>query len=276
MDFKLFKDIKTRYLFIAMTAVTIVSGILLAFINVLFNISLTDDVNELYALVVTVIWFIMALIFIKVNKIKISDFFGKFPKKSFIVEVPFTWIITYLGAMGAILIMFYVIATLDPHILKSVQSNVESRPTILSSSFFVVISFLGTVIAAPVAEEFIFRGILFRRLYSKYGLIAGVFLSSLIFFVLHLTLNPIIFFLALGLAMLSYKYKSLIPSIFLHALNNLITFLQNSARTTASDSSASMTVDNSMLIIGIIFFILYLIFLVVSLKKCSKLKPALE
>ncbi|URZ17068.1 CPBP family intramembrane glutamic endopeptidase [Clostridium felsineum] len=277
MDFNLFKNIKTRYLFIAMTAVTIISSIALVFIEAALRLGFSNDYAEVYSLIVTLAWFVMALVFVRKKNISMKSFLGKFPKKSFVLEVPLTWIITYIGALGAILILYFMVSKLTPNLLSSVQSNVEEQPTILSNNIFVVISFLGTVVAAPIVEEFIFRGILFRRLYSKFGIIIGILLSSLIFFLLHFTINFIIFFLGMALAILTYKYKSLVPAICLHALNNCITFFIERAKSSSNATTSSDSlVSTATLIVGIIFFIMYLVFLILNLRKCYKIKVLSE
>lgn len=276
MNFEVFKNTKTRYLFIQMFVVTILSVIILGIFSKVYNVTINDDLNELYALIVTLIWFLLAIRFMKKNKITMKNFIGKMPKKTFIVEIPVMYIISYIGAVGGIFVILFVVNSLNPGVLKSVESNITSPPSILSSNFFVAIAFLGTVIAAPIAEEFIFRGILMGRLYNKYGIIKSIIISSLIFFIMHLTVNPVILFLGFGLAVLDYKYKSLIPSICLHALNNFITFMTNSDKVKGGSGLSGFDINNKTLISGIILLAIYIVYLYINLKKCVGVKASTE
>lgn len=276
MNFEVFKNTKTRYLFIQMFVVTILSVIILGIFSKVYNVTINDDLNELYALIVTLIWFLLAIRFMKKNKITMKNFIGKMPKKTFIVEIPVMYIISYIGAVGGIFVILFVVNSLNPGVLKSVESNITSPPSILSSNFFVAIAFLGTVIAAPIAEEFIFRGILMGRLYNKYGIIKSIIISSLIFFIMHLTVNPVILFLGFGLAVLDYKYKSLIPSICLHALNNFITFMTNSDKVKGGSGLSGFDINNKTLISGIILLAIYIVYLYINFKKCVGVKASTE
>jgi membrane protease YdiL (CAAX protease family) len=76
---------------------------------------------------------------------------------------------------------------------------------------------------APVVEESIFRGALFRHLRSRMGVIAAAVASALLFGVMHgyewMLLSPVI---ALGLifAMMRDQRGSLIAPVVMHALHN--------------------------------------------------------
>lgn len=80
------------------------------------------------------------------------------------------------------------------------------------------------VVVAPLAEEFIFRGLVYGYLRSKFGISAAVIVSSLAFAASHfqpLLIAPL-FVLGMALALVYQRYKSLWVPITLHALNNLV------------------------------------------------------
>lgn len=81
---------------------------------------------------------------------------------------------------------------------------------------------LGAVVAAPLVEEFLFRGLLYRYMRSRVRVPLAVVLTSLVFAVLHgfLGLIPILVVFGVMMALLVERYKTLVPSIVLHALNN--------------------------------------------------------
>lgn len=89
-----------------------------------------------------------------------------------------------------------------------------------------IFSFLTVVIAAPVFEEMIFRGVLLKSMLQRYSPGKAIFWSSFIFGVIHL--NPWQFLGALVIGMIIgwtyWKTDSLWPCIFLHLVNNLYGF----------------------------------------------------
>ena len=91
-------------------------------------------------------------------------------------------------------------------------------------SFF---SFLSIVIAAPILEELIFRGIILDGLLKKYSPIKSILISSILFGLVHL--NPWQFLAALSLGAfigwIYYNTKSVSFAIIIHAANNLGGFL---------------------------------------------------
>jgi membrane protease YdiL (CAAX protease family) len=95
--------------------------------------------------------------------------------------------------------------------------------------------FLTFVVLAPVAEEIIFRGFLFRKLKGYLSLWPAVIITSFIFAVAHTEFfgdNPLnfiaaidTFILSLFLIYLLQKTGSLWAPIFLHATKNCIAFV---------------------------------------------------
>lgn len=90
-----------------------------------------------------------------------------------------------------------------------------------------VFSFIAIVIAAPVVEELIFRGIILDGLLKKHSPTKSILISSILFGIVHL--NPWQFISALILGAFSgwvyYRTKKLSLSILIHSINNLIGFI---------------------------------------------------
>lgn len=89
-------------------------------------------------------------------------------------------------------------------------------------------AFMITVIA-PLCEEFMFRGFLFPLLWKKWGLVAGIVVSSVLFGLLHASGTPVALLvplavLAVVLCLLRAWSGSLLPGIALHSFNNAIAF----------------------------------------------------
>jgi membrane protease YdiL (CAAX protease family) len=82
------------------------------------------------------------------------------------------------------------------------------------------------VIAAPILEELIFRGIILDGLFKKYSPIKSILISSMLFGLVHL--NPWQFVAGLIIGIFSgwvyYRTRSLSFSIIIHAAANLSGF----------------------------------------------------
>lgn len=105
----------------------------------------------------------------------------------------------------------------------------ESSPYLLSIAIFSI------VIAAPILEEFIFRGLIQTFFKSKLGFNRALFLSSLLFAIFHLSpsqgasqfsIIPPLFILGLYLGFLYERQHSLIAPISLHMTFNSISVMR--------------------------------------------------
>lgn len=88
-------------------------------------------------------------------------------------------------------------------------------------------TFVLTVIFAPIIEEILFRGVLFPAIKYRYGVIAGILISGLLFAMAHLNPLQILALIPMGvyLAIMYQRTKSIYPGIILHASWNLMVVL---------------------------------------------------
>lgn len=90
-----------------------------------------------------------------------------------------------------------------------------------------VFSFITVVVAAPILEELIFRGIILHGLLQRYSPTKSIIVSSVLFGIVHL--NPWQFVGAFIIGLFSgwvyYKTKKLTLSILIHFANNLFAFM---------------------------------------------------
>jgi uncharacterized protein len=82
-------------------------------------------------------------------------------------------------------------------------------------------------VAAPIAEEFLFRGFFFTALRSSMSVLPAALVTGIIFGGIHIFSSPVQFIVPLmafgvGLCLLYNATGSLYPCIALHALNNAI------------------------------------------------------
>ena len=79
-------------------------------------------------------------------------------------------------------------------------------------------------VLAPLAEEFLYRGILLRSLLKRVGTTSALLLSSALFAGVHYTVEPqatpSLFVLGMALAYTAYRTRSLVAPVVIHALFN--------------------------------------------------------
>lgn len=86
---------------------------------------------------------------------------------------------------------------------------------------------LSTVVAAPLLEEILFRGLIFESCRERFGRGAAVLVSALLFGLIHVVPVQMInaFVVGLILGYIYLKTNSLLSVIILHAINNAIAYL---------------------------------------------------
>jgi membrane protease YdiL (CAAX protease family) len=92
----------------------------------------------------------------------------------------------------------------------------------LFSQLPLALTLLGVAIGPGIVEEFWCRGFLGRGLCARYGIAAGVFITSLLFALMHMNPAQIPAYLCMG-AYLHFVYfatRSIWPAVLLHAMNN--------------------------------------------------------
>lgn len=131
---------------------------------------------------------------------------------------------------------------IDPVLQALPDSNMAALYDMLSGGLWAIAT---AVIAAPIIEEYIFRGVLQRSFIGATGsVLGGIALSALIFGLIHIIPQQIIsaFFAGLVLGTIFYLTHSLFTVIIIHALNNGIAYIQMLYFGTETDVfSASIT-----------------------------------
>ena len=96
------------------------------------------------------------------------------------------------------------------------------------SNLGLIFLFLAVVVMAPIGEEIVFRGFLQKFLEEHWkDVTKAIIFTSLFYAMIHF--NPYwtiqIYLLSVILGFLSWKTKSIIPSIILHSINNGMAFM---------------------------------------------------
>ncbi len=105
--------------------------------------------------------------------------------------------------------------------VPTAQDQVVGDATSITFQDFIWLFVLGAV-AAPIVEEFIFRGLLYPLMRKRIKVVMAVILSALAFAALHFLppLIPALLTMGVVLAIVVERYNSLYPAIVVHALNN--------------------------------------------------------
>ena len=105
------------------------------------------------------------------------------------------------------------------------REYVETSEAFYSASLGMQILCLGLLV--PIAEELVFRGLMYRRMREDTGIVVSVFYSALVFGLFHGNLVQRIYGMAMGL-MLAYvceKYGSVKAPIAAHIMVNMVSIL---------------------------------------------------
>ena len=116
-----------------------------------------------------------------------------------------------------------------------------------------LILFTGLVIAAPLCEEFLFRGVI-QRGYERIGIRAALITVSLMFAAYHLSLQRFIFLIPISLVLsfVAWRSASVITSILVHASYNLVAAIILLAGSFQPDIDFDLVVSLPVGVIGLL------------------------
>lgn len=105
------------------------------------------------------------------------------------------------------------------------ESYQETSEVLYSAGFFVQVVCLGII--SPIAEELMFRGVLFKRVREKNGFVQSALGASVIFAVTHGNMVQILYAFGLGmlLAYVYEKYGSFKAPVCLHIAANMTSLI---------------------------------------------------
>lgn len=157
-----------------------------------------------------------------------------------------------IGSIKFVLLVCFATAAIQTGIIIPIISQIPI-PDFMEKIFLDyrmsgVYSFIAVVIAAPILEELIFRGIILKGLLKNYSPLKSILISSLLFGLVHL--NPWQFIGAFILGSLSswvyFKTNKLTLPIIIHMTNNFLAFLgtyfsERNENLSKSSSECSLT-----------------------------------
>jgi len=135
-----------------------------------------------------------------------------------------------VGIVIGVYIAFYAFAGIWASLLNiDEQSDLPDELGADSSTAALVAVLVLVCVMAPVAEEFLFRGLLFTSLRASAGLWPAAIVTGAMFGAIHVGSSPVgllvpLAVLGLGLCLIYAWTRSLYPCVALHAVNNAIAF----------------------------------------------------
>ena len=134
------------------------------------------------------------------------------------------WLILPLTIIGGLIISIGISSPISELIPIPEVFKKYLLESCLNANIF---TFFTLVIAAPLLEEAIFRGVILDGLLKKYSPQRSIVISSLLFGIAHLNPWQFVgaFLFGLFMGWVYYKTRSLLPSILMHAANNLLAFI---------------------------------------------------
>ena len=185
------------------------------------------------------------------SKLKTAGLNGK----GFLGATAITFSVATIASFVNVILIFALMAATgklsDFSIEKTTSASIapKGNPLWLDVLIYIYICLLG-----PILEELIFRGVLLEGL-RKYGNLFGIIMSSVLFGLMHQNIAQCLPAISIGLVWgyIAVKSGSLLPSIFLHILNNsmsavLLVILQSVNMNDLSNMTALMNVSVSFLL----------------------------
>lgn len=222
--------------------------------------------DNLLSLLSTVLFIAVLLYKFRVNKNKLFLMIKDYLHKVNFKELGGIVATQLCLSMSISLLLIGIIYFTFPYMLNDLLSQSSVAETTTYSGLF--ISMLITVFGAPIMEELLFRAIIFKRVSRTFNIYIGMIISSLIFGLLHIELAIIgAFIFGIACCILYIKYKNILIPMTVHFLNNLLAFLPQldmstpveTSPITNSDALVSLSLGSILFLIGMFFFIKFII-----------------
>ena len=128
------------------------------------------------------------------------------------------------SALIAAVVTNVVVLTLVGRADQVADSDAFEEVALEVGSFAVIAIFLGAVLAAPLWEEVIFRGVLFAALRERMALVWVFLITAGVFALIHVAplALPYQFVMGIALALLRVFHDNLWAPIIMHAVNNFL------------------------------------------------------
>ena len=150
----------------------------------------------------------------------------------------------------------YFVALLQLVMPKFMLESYTDTQQIIEGGGF-LIQFLTAGIVAPIVEELIFRGLVYRRTKKMTGTIAAAILSAALFGVFHgnWAQAPYAFIIGIVAVFVYEKFKSIVAPIMLHMSANILSVLIMTLASSDTPTVDSLNIDTLSYVSSLIIFI---------------------
>lgn len=125
-------------------------------------------------------------------------------------------------SFSSFLLLFYPISLFAPGFVEERLTEQLLNVETVAPELYRYLMLFVVLVFAPIAEEFVFRGVLLQRWAVRWNLPIGIILSSVLFGILHIN-NPMgLTMFGVIMALLYVRTRSLWVPIIAHALNNVV------------------------------------------------------
>ena len=198
-------------------------AILIVGLKILSNLGLPQEVyNMIYGLFSVVVipcaFLILIILMHRKRNIDLQH------ATNFDVKIKPIILVICIAILGLTIVAFFPLINMIYSLLGSWGLRVEGDVAFAMNNWWQFIIGIVVYCALPaIAEEIIFRGMIFRGTLSKAKPIVAITISSLAFFIMHGSLIQSFYQIALGflLGIIAYYTKNILYPIAFHFLNNL-------------------------------------------------------
>lgn len=178
-------------------------------------LTIATSVGTIIAVLVTVIWYFFGVY--RKNK-KAGQIEKVAPKLKNVKSILFL-VLGSIAAYAVAILIYFGLASIMPNMMEVYQAAMNS-----TLGGVEILGLILPIVLAPIGEETALRGLVMTRTKKSFGLAGCIILSGIFFGIYHM--NPIqgLYAIPIGVfyGFVAYKYKSVIPAIICHLINNVL------------------------------------------------------
>ena len=174
--------------------------------------------------------------------------------------------------LWGLIIVFATSLVIEPIVDFFPDAYIENISRLMGSGGWMMLTML---VMAPVLEEMLFRGIIQESLTRKFGAFRGILVSSAVFGIIHINPPQAVnaFFIGIMLGYIYYMTRSLVPVIFIHAVNNAIAYfswmMNGEKMVSTAEMLPSRTAYYILYAVACVIFVIAFVSIYKAIKKQS-------
>ncbi|MBE9136034.1 CPBP family intramembrane metalloprotease [Nodosilinea sp. LEGE 07088] len=220
-----FLALKGRLILIAFFAISIGLALVFGTLGALEVLPLQGDDPILAPILYSLVFLgLCATILITARRspLDLGALFGPWPRRLAWVQLLWLVVGVFLFSLGAFQVSYLGLSWVVPEWVEgALQQSLSLSAGAASPGLYNALVLISVLVVAPIAEEFIFRGVLLHRWAIKWGIRPAIVLTSVLFGLLHSNLIGLFAF-GVVMSLLYLTTRSLLVPIAAHAINNAI------------------------------------------------------